>query len=209
MPLSGFLLVASVLCPVAVSGAEYVKLQRQVLGWLTPLGNVGGCGAPPLPPCDISALAAACDAANASDPATATAVTPSAVPCVWSSLLPVTYIPGCPSPSGLDQGSTLSTTGCVSCQADGCFADSLSAQAACVANSNCGGITSEINGPPWELRSLAHALPSPTNESTYIITNAAECGHAPPPPPPGSGCNAFDTNGNLYHWSVRRRAATC
>jgi hypothetical protein len=168
----------------------WVKLQRQVLGWLTPLGNAGGgCGAPPAVACNISALAIACMAAQA--PARPE------IECTWSPLLPATYIPGCPTSS--DTSHTSSDAGCVSCSTDGCFPDFLSAQAACVSKPSCGGITSEINGPPWELRSLARTLTSPTNESSYVITNALSCGHAPPPPPPGSGCNAFDTNGNLFH----------
>jgi hypothetical protein len=176
------------------------KLQRQVLGWLTPLDNLG-CGLPPASPCNISLLAAACAALNVSgsNHDRATAHTLESVPCVWSNEILETYIPGCPSPNSA-KSTASRANGCVSCQADGCYADFTSAQAACVSDPRCGGITSEINGPPWELRSLAPAMASPTNESTYIITNAAECGHIPPPPPPGSGCNAFDTNGNLYHW---------
>jgi len=187
-------LVTSGVCSPADAPTGWTKLQRQVLAWLEPIGNAGGgCGPPPASPCNITAIAEACT--NASSVALAP------VPCEWSALLPNTYILGCPAstihsafPHARDSVS------CVSCQPFGCFANAAEAQAACVANPACGGITSEIGGSPWELRSLAHTAPSPTNESTFVITNQAACGHTPPPPPPGSGCNAFDTNGNLYSW---------
>lgn len=176
---------------------NYTKLQRQVLAWLTPIGNVGGgCGAPPASPCNVSALAEACSNASVAAPAP--------VPCVWSSIIPNTYILGCPASNTVAPAVHIPSgnASCVSCQEFGCFTNVADAQAACDANPACGGITSEVAGTPWELRSLAHLSPAPPSQpsSSYQITNQGACGHAPPPPPPGSDCNAFDTNGNLYHW---------
>ena len=148
--------------------ASFSKLQRTVLPWATPLQTVN---AP-----DAATVAAAC--LNFSAVAAAAAPPP---PCVWSALLPNTWLSGCASGAG---------GGDVNCIHFDALAD---AQAACVADADCGGVTSQNSGvAPWELRKGPAPQPSPTNESSYAITNAAAC-HAQP-----AACNAFDTSGRLY-----------
>jgi hypothetical protein len=84
--------------------------------------------------------------------------------CVWSALLPATYLAGC------DQ------TACKS------YPTLSAAQAACVADVTCGGITSQAGGvAPWQLREGNEPMASPDNEASYYVTNAADC--RPPPPP--------------------------
>ena len=142
--------------------AGFSKLQRTVLPWAAPLATAPG---------DPAAVAAACLNFSGAVPA---APLPS---CTWSALLPDTWLSGCASAA---------TVNCIHFDA---LAD---AQAACVADENCGGVTSQNNGlPPWELRTGPAPQPSPTNESSLVITNAAACRG-------GGTCNAFDSSGRLY-----------
>ncbi len=84
--------------------------------------------------------------------------------CAWSALVPGTYLAGCDAAN------------CAS------YATLDAAQAACVADTTCGGLTSAPNGqPPWEVRAGNAPLASPSGEASYYITNYADC--RPPPPP--------------------------
>lgn len=54
------------------------------------------------------------------------------------------------------------------------------AKALCATTNGCGGITSAKGGTAWQLRASHKVLPSPANEVSYAITNAAAC-HPPAP----------------------------
>jgi len=89
-------------------------------------------------------------AANISTP-------PNTTPCTWSALLPNAYVPGCadggyPCPS---------------------FPTLAEAQAACAADFNCDGITSQPGGvAPWEPRHGTKTLFSNDAEASYLISNS-------------------------------------
>lgn len=76
--------------------------------------------------------------------------------CTWSSALLNTYLAGC------EQG----------CES---FATVAAAQAACAADSNCGGVTVPGGGGRPQLRAGTTPMPSPDNETSYVITNSALC----------------------------------
>ena len=143
--------------------ASFTKLQRTVLPWAAPVATVPGG--------DAATIAAAClNASGHGGPLP---------PCTWSAVLPDTWLSGCASSSAA-----------VNCIHYDALAD---AQAACAADGDCGGVTSQDNGlPPWELRKGPAPQPSPTNESSYVISNAAACRG------PAAACSAFDTQGRLY-----------
>jgi len=66
------------------------------------------------------------------------------------------------------------------CAADGCkhYDDLPDAQAACNADSSCGGITKTSQGAPtvgWETRSGDTVQDSPIGETSWLITNNAAC----------------------------------
>ena len=95
--------------------------------------------------------------------APATPVSPAAPPaCSWSALAPNTYLAGC-------------TQQCKS------FTALADAQAACVADPDCGGVTYDHTA--WELRAESNPQTSPVGESSYYITNVAACRGVPPPNP--------------------------
>ena len=78
------------------------------------------------------------------------------VTCTWSDVLPNQYVPGCP-----DGGYPCAR-----------FATLAAAQAACSADYDCGGVTSQDSGgPPWETRHGPKAISSPQGEESYVITN--------------------------------------
>lgn len=84
--------------------------------------------------------------------------------CAWSTLQSGMYLAGC------------DVTNCAS------YPTVAEAEAACITDITCGGITSQANGNgPWELRQGNQPLASPTGENTYYITNNNAC--RPPPPP--------------------------
>jgi trehalose/maltose hydrolase-like predicted phosphorylase len=147
----------------------FAKAQRTVLPWAAPLQTVA---AP-----DAATVAAAC-LNFSSGPAPPP-------PCAWSAQLPNTWLSSCASGAGAGAG-----TAAVNCIHFDALAD---AQAACAADADCGGVTSQNDGaPPWELRRGPAPQPSPTNESSYVIENAGACRARP-------ACNAFDTTGRLFH----------
>lgn len=76
-------------------------------------------------------------------------------PCSWSPLLPNSYLKGC-------------SQGCKS------FSSLANAQAACLADDLCGGITSS-GSDVWELRSDYVPQPSPSGEVSYAISNFLAC----------------------------------
>lgn len=88
---------------------------------------------------------------------------PAAASLPACTLLPRQYLPGCSA----------------SCAV---FSDVVSAQAACLAEPTCGGVTSGNNGvAPWQLRSGAATLPSAAGENSYVFPkDAGAC--APPAP---------------------------
>jgi len=164
-------LAASLLATTAAQSPllNFTKLQRTVLPWATPLRTVASS--------DPAVLAAACLNASAGP----------LPPCAWSAALPSEYLPGCAAPPD----PPLSANGAVNCIH---FDTLAAAQAACAADANCGGVTSQNGGvPPWELRRGPPAA-SPLGEVSFAITNAAAC-HAPA----AGACNAFSTAGQLYH----------
>lgn len=75
--------------------------------------------------------------------------------CTWSQAVPNTYLAGCEN-------------GCET------FPTLAAAQAACAADYSCGGLTLSEGGLP-QLRSGSQPLPSPSNETSYYITNVNEC----------------------------------
>jgi hypothetical protein len=80
--------------------------------------------------------------------------------CTWSALLPNTYLAGCDS----EQCRT--------------HADLAGAQADCISDITCGGVT--LSKGAWEIRASSVPTASPGAESSYVITNAAAC--RPPVP---------------------------
>ena len=123
------------------------------------------------PTTDPAALAAACLNSSAAPPP----------PCTWSAAKANYYLPGCASPSA-------ASVNCI-------HYDTLAqAQAACAADADCGGLTSQDGGvPPWELRRGPALTYSALGEVSYAILNPQAC-HAP-----SAACNAFATDGSLYH----------
>lgn len=89
----------------------------------------------------------------------------SALPaCQWSAIQPNTYLAGCDH------------TNCAS------YNTVAEAEAACIADFECGGITSGANGAtPWELRAANSPTASPSGEASYYLLNPTAC--RPPPPP--------------------------
>jgi hypothetical protein len=83
--------------------------------------------------------------------------------CAWSPLLNNTYLAGCDGEK------------CESYPALG------AAQAACVADATCGGVT--LTGGAWQLRAGTQPLASPVGESALYITNFAACRPAVQPDP--------------------------
>ena len=78
--------------------------------------------------------------------------------CTWSAVQPGTYLAGCDAEN---------------CKA---FPTAAAAEAACVADLTCGGITSQAAGAaPFELRAGNVPTTSPTGEASYYITNLAAC----------------------------------
>ena len=154
---------------------RFNKIQRTVLPWLKPLAT--------LPLSDPAALAQACLSHNFS-------LGVSLPPCAWSPPLSNQYLAGCAPPA-----SASSVPNCIN------FPTLAEAQARCVADPRCGGVTSQDGGgPPWELRVGPNPVSSPLGEVTYQLLNPAQCHPAPPPPPASLGaCNAFATSGALYH----------
>ena len=94
-------------------------------------------------------------------PANATA--PGAPACAWSALQPDTYLAGC--------------------DAEGCRAHAAlgDAQADCLADITCGGVT--LTSGQWEVRSSTYPTASPDGESSYYIANARACRPAVPVDP--------------------------
>jgi hypothetical protein len=82
--------------------------------------------------------------------------------CTWSGLLTDTYLAGCEQ----------------NCKAFAMLAD---AQAACVADNNCGGIT--YTDSQWQLRAGFQPQQSPSQEQSYAILNFAQCRSAATPDP--------------------------
>jgi hypothetical protein len=82
--------------------------------------------------------------------------------CTWSALQADAYLAGCDD----------------NCKAFDVLAD---AQATCIADLGCGGVT--YNENKWELRAGNQPLQSPAGESTYYITNFNECRPAVQPDP--------------------------
>ncbi len=84
--------------------------------------------------------------------------------CTWSTIQNDTYLADC------------DITNCAS------YPTVQQAMTACIADWECGGITSQAGGQaPWELRQSNTPAGSPSNEATYYITNLAACrGPAPP-----------------------------
>eukprot|EP01062_Namystynia_karyoxenos_P074682 TRINITY_DN7162_c0_g1_i1.p1 TRINITY_DN7162_c0_g1~~TRINITY_DN7162_c0_g1_i1.p1 ORF type:complete len:853 (+),score=247.35 TRINITY_DN7162_c0_g1_i1:791-3349(+) len=78
--------------------------------------------------------------------------------CEWSAEQKGKYVPGC------DQG----------CKA---FLSLGEAQAACIADPGCGGLTQTARG--YELRSGSAAQPSPSGENAWLISNAVACRGVP------------------------------
>lgn len=84
--------------------------------------------------------------------------------CVFSAAQPNTYLAGCDA---------------TNCAAYGTLAD---AQAACLADVTCGGVTQSAGGKAhYELRQGDVPQTSPDGETSWYVTNAAAC--RPPPPP--------------------------
>jgi trehalose/maltose hydrolase-like predicted phosphorylase len=178
-------LLASLLL-LAVSGAtspssSFTKQQRTVLPWLPSIGKIGGCGGAADPPCDVDVLAAACLNSSISSSL-------ALVPCTYSPILLNTWLSGCAAPPISQSLSNMMAPNCIN------FPTLAAAFTACNADINCNGITSQKGGvAPWELRAGLIPQHSPTGESTYAITNAPKCHSSV------IGCNAFNTNGTLYH----------
>ena len=85
---------------------------------------------------------------------------PNTTPCTWSALLPQAYVPGC-------------ADGGYPCPQ---FATLAEAQAACAADFNCGGVTSQSGGAaPWEPRHGTKTVDS-GDESSYLIANSCHGG---------------------------------
>lgn len=83
-------------------------------------------------------------------------------PCTWSGVVPG-YLAGCDR----------------DCES---FATLAEAQAACIADAGCGGVTVPPAGGRPELRASNVPQASPTGETAYYITNELECHGAPPDP---------------------------
>jgi hypothetical protein len=83
-------------------------------------------------------------------------------PCKWSDELGNTYLAGCDN----------------NCQE---FQTIPEAMAACIADTNCGGITIPQNGKP-QLRSSNTPQMSPSHETSYYIINADACHYTDPYP---------------------------
>lgn len=161
-----FFYVAAICAATALAQplAQFTLQQRTVLPWLTPLQKLGGG--------DPLTLASACLNGTSGPPP----------PCTWSPPKSNYYLPGCAS------GSLPSSVNCIH------FDTLAEAQAACAADSACGGVTSQDGGvPPWELRRGPNFTFSSLGEISYQITNAPAC-HAT-----SRACNAFTTDGSLYH----------
>jgi len=81
---------------------------------------------------------------------------PNGNPCTWGPVQPNFYVPGCAS-------------GGYPCDS---YATLAEAQAACAADYNCGGVTSQDSGgPPWETRRGPKAVASAQGEQSYVISN--------------------------------------
>lgn len=81
---------------------------------------------------------------------------PNGNPCTWGPVQPGFYVPGCAS-------------GGYPCDS---YATLAEAQAACAADYNCGGVTSQDSGgPPWETRRGPKAVASAQGEQSYVISN--------------------------------------
>ena len=146
---------ASIAAAIAAAPLDlFTKQQRTVLPWLTPLGRVEGT---------LDEIAAAC--VNSS---TAAITLP---PCTWSALLPDKYLSGCALPPQVVAGAV---PNCIH------FDTLAEAQAACAADTHCGGVTSQSGGvAPWEMRTGPTPLRTPTGESSYAITNPEACHGTP------------------------------
>jgi len=83
-------------------------------------------------------------------------------PCVWSTAVTDSYLPGCDR----------------DCEA---FDTVDEAQQACAQDSYCGGITNNTAGK-WELRASVQPQRSTTKECSYYITNEFECHQMGPDP---------------------------
>lgn len=83
--------------------------------------------------------------------------------CQWSTAQPDTYLAGCDD------------TNCIS------YDNLAAAQAACLADYECGGLTGDSAGSTWQLRAGNSPMTSPSNEQSYYITNYNAC-RGPPPP---------------------------
>ena len=128
-----------------------------------------------LPGADPTTLAAACLNLNS----TSSGAPPP--PCTWTAALSNYYLPGCSNPP-------TPNVNCIH------FDTLAEAQGACAADADCGGVTSQDGGvPPWELRRGPTPTFSGLGEISYAIANARAC-H-----PVASACNAFTTDGKLFH----------
>ena len=184
---TNYVLVLSLL--LAVSGtspsSSFTKQQRTVLPWLTPISKVGECGGAADPPCDVDVLAAAC--LNFSSSTSSFHL----VPCTYTPILLNTWLSGCAAPPHSSSSSSPSNTTVPNCINFPTLAEAFTA---CTADINCNGVTSQNGGvAPWELRAGLIPQHSPTGESTYQLTNAHQCHSVT------IGCNAFNTNGMLFH----------
>ena len=84
-------------------------------------------------------------------------------PCTWSAPVNDSYIPGC-----ADGGYPCAQ-----------YASLALAQAACAADYQCSGVTSQDGGgPPWETRHGARAVFSGQGETSYLVNNSCHASGA-------------------------------
>lgn len=119
-------------------------------------------------------------------------------PCVFSAALPGVYV-NQPCAGAVPPGAGP----CLN------FSTPAAAMAACGAEATCSGVSSQAGGAgPWETRAGA-ALSSATGKVSYVVTNEAACGHAPPQAVVGFHNASLDADGNLlppafFNHSVQR-----